>query len=152
MQIGPGISQIDMLPRVIAPLYGAILLHGVVTSSLVARSNAEPEFRALAQGLCEGTQINRVLSMLGKDYSLPIQMMCDNQAAISIAKNPVHPDRTKHVEIDRNFISEKVDQVVHLNYVPTKQQIVDILTKPSPRPNFEDLNSKLGLYNIYYPP
>lgn len=35
-------------------------------------------------------------------------MMCDNQAAISIAKNPVHPDRTKHVEIDRNFISEKL--------------------------------------------
>ncbi|RVW94082.1 Copia protein [Vitis vinifera] len=91
--------------------------------SVVARSSAEAEYRALAQGI-----------------------------SISIAKNPVHHDRTKHVEIDRHFITEKVtSETVKLNYVPTKHQTADILTKALPRPNFEDLTCKLGLYDIYSP-
>ncbi|RVW36998.1 Retrovirus-related Pol polyprotein from transposon TNT 1-94 [Vitis vinifera] len=76
--------------------------------SVVARSSAEAEYRALAQGICEGIWIKRVLSELGQTSSSPILMMCDNQAAISIAKNPVYHDKTKHVEIDRHFITEKV--------------------------------------------
>ncbi|RVX04688.1 Retrovirus-related Pol polyprotein from transposon RE1 [Vitis vinifera] len=56
--------------------------------SVVARSSAEAEYRALAQGICEGIWIKRVLSELGQTSSSPILMMCDNQAAISIAKNP----------------------------------------------------------------
>ncbi|RVW48104.1 Retrovirus-related Pol polyprotein from transposon RE1 [Vitis vinifera] len=119
--------------------------------SVVARSSAEAEYRALAQGICEGIWIKRVLSELGQTSSSPILMMCDNQAAISIAKNPVHHDRTKHVEIDRHFITEKVtSETVKLNYVPTKHQTADILTKALPRPNFEDLTCKLGLYDIYF--
>ncbi|RVW12470.1 Retrovirus-related Pol polyprotein from transposon RE1 [Vitis vinifera] len=117
--------------------------------SVVARSSAEAEYRALAQGICEGIWIKRVLSELGQTSSSPILMICDNQAAISIAKNPVHHDRTKHVEIDRHFITEKVtSETVKLNYVPTKHQTADILTKALPRPNFEDLTCKLGLYDI----
>ncbi|RVW34590.1 Retrovirus-related Pol polyprotein from transposon RE1 [Vitis vinifera] len=120
--------------------------------SVVARSSAEAEYRALAQGICEGIWIKRVLSELGQTSSSPILMMCDNQATISIAKNPVHHDRTKHVEIDRHFITEKVtNETVKLNYVPTKHQTADILTKALPRPNFEDLTCKLGLYDIYSP-
>ncbi|RVX07414.1 Retrovirus-related Pol polyprotein from transposon RE1 [Vitis vinifera] len=120
--------------------------------SVVARSSAEAEYRALAQGICEGIWIKRVLSELGQTSSSPILMMCDNQAAISIAKNPVHHDRTKHIEIERHFITEKVtSETVKLNYVPTKHQTVDILTKALPRPNFKDLTCKLGLYDIYSP-
>ncbi|RVW54243.1 Retrovirus-related Pol polyprotein from transposon RE1 [Vitis vinifera] len=108
--------------------------------SVVARNSAEAEYRALAQGICEGFGYKRVLSELGQTSSSPILMMCDNQTAISIAKNPVHHDRTKHVEIDRHFITEKVtSETVKLNYVPTKHQTADILTKALPRPNFEDL-------------
>ncbi|RVW28219.1 Retrovirus-related Pol polyprotein from transposon RE1 [Vitis vinifera] len=120
--------------------------------SVVARSSAEVEYRALTHGICEGIWIKRVLSELGQTSSSPILMMCDNQAAISIAKNPVHHDRTKHVKIDRHFITEKVtSETVKLNYVPTKHQTADILTKALPRPNFEDLTCKLGLYDIYSP-
>ncbi|KAH9699990.1 protein kinase domain-containing protein [Citrus sinensis] len=120
--------------------------------SVVARSSAEAEFRALANGICEGIWIKRVLKELGVCSPSSILMRCDNQAAISIAKNPVHHDRTKHVEIDRHFISEKVTSgSVELKYIPTRQQIADILTKALPRPNFEDLSNKLGLYDIHTP-
>jgi len=38
---------------------------------------------------------------------------CYNKAAINIANNSVQHDRTKHVEIDRFFIKERL--VEHLN-------------------------------------
>jgi len=34
---------------------------------------------------------------------------CDNKSVISIAHNPVQRDQTKHVEIDRHFIKEKLN-------------------------------------------
>ncbi|KAK2970304.1 hypothetical protein RJ640_027163 [Escallonia rubra] len=55
-------------------------------------------------------------------------------SAISIAKNPVHQDRTKHIEIDRHFIKEKIEQgVIEVDYTPTWQQTADVLTKAIPR-------------------
>ena len=36
-------------------------------------------------------------------------VFCDNLVAISIAKNLIHHDKTKHVEIDRHFIKEKIE-------------------------------------------
>ena len=72
--------------------------------------------------------------------------MC-NQVVISIAKNPVHHDQTKHVEIDHHFIKEKIEEMmISLVYTPTTLQIVDILTKALFKTNFEDLRSKLGTW------
>ena len=119
---------------------------------VVSRSSAEAEYRALALGICEGMWIQRVLSKLGVSIEKPITMLCDNQAAISIAKNPVHHDRTKRIEIDWHFILEKVEKaIVQLVYIPTRSQTADILTKALPRTNFEELNHKLCMYNIYNP-
>lgn len=119
---------------------------------VVSRSSAESEFRALALGICEGMWIQRLLKELGVELLNPIKMFCDNQAAISIAKIPVHHDKTKHIDIDRHFISEKIEKkIVQLIYTPTKAQTAEILTKALPRTNFEDLSHKLGMYNIYNP-
>ncbi|KAL8118242.1 hypothetical protein AgCh_015962, partial [Apium graveolens] len=105
---------------------------------VVARSSAEAEFRALALGICEGIWLRRLLKDLRIGTS--IKIMCDNQSAIAIAKNPVHHDRTKHVEIDRHFINEKIEsKIISLNYVPSKQQAADILTKALFRRNLNEL-------------
>lgn len=117
---------------------------------VVSRSSAEAEFRAMALGICEGIWLERLMRELGILTSEPMKVFCDNQSAINIANNPVHHDRTKHVEIDRHFIKEKIENgTVSLLYTPTSQQIADILTKALPRKNFEDLSTKLGLINIY---
>jgi len=38
-----------------------------------------------------------------------MSLYCDNTSAIAIVNNPVQHDRTKHVEIDRHFIKQKLE-------------------------------------------
>lgn len=120
--------------------------------SVVARSSAEAEFRSLAHGICEAIWIKRLFSDLKIPVSLPIKIYCDNKAAISIAHNPVLHDRTKHIEVDKHFIKEKIESgVICVPYVPTAQQIADILTKGLHKGHFELLVSKLAMEDIYKP-
>ena len=81
-----------------------------------------------------------------------MKLYCDNKSAVSIAHNLVHHDKTKHVEVDRHFIKEKIDNgTICMTYIPTKEQTADVLTKSSNKPNFEDVVNKLGMTNIYIP-
>ncbi|GAV83562.1 hypothetical protein CFOL_v3_27008 [Cephalotus follicularis] len=117
---------------------------------VVARSSAEAEFRALAHGICEGVWLRRLHSELSIPYNSPMRLYCDNKVAVSIAQNPVHHDCTKHVEVDRHFIKEKIeDGTVYLTYIPTREQTTDILTKNLYKSFFGNLVSKLGMINIY---
>ena len=44
----------------------------------------------------------------------------DNKAVIAIVHNPVFHDRTKHVEVDKHFIKEKIEEgIICMPYVPT---------------------------------
>jgi hypothetical protein len=59
-----------------------------------------------------------------------MNVWCDNKYAISIAKSPVQHDRTKHVEIDRFFIKEKLDAgIIKVEHVSSGQQLANCLTE-----------------------
>jgi hypothetical protein len=60
---------------------------------------------------------------------LPL-LHCDNQAALTIASNPVLYQRSKRIGICYHFTRNAIqtDQVA-TTYIPTKQQIADMLTK-----------------------
>lgn len=114
-------------------IWGNLVTWRSKKQTVVSRSSAAPEFKAMAHGICEGIWLKRLLKELRIQDEEPLHMFCDNPATISIAKNPVHHDRTKHVEIDHHFIKEKLKNgVILLQYTPTKCQIADILTKTLP--------------------
>ncbi|KAA0060113.1 Retrovirus-related Pol polyprotein from transposon TNT 1-94 [Cucumis melo var. makuwa] len=72
------------------------------------------------------------------------------KGSISIANNPVQHDITKHVEIDRHFIKERLDNgSIHIPYIPSSYQDDDVLTKGLLRQSFDSCVSKLGLIDIY---
>nr|GFB61190.1 probable leucine-rich repeat receptor-like protein kinase At1g35710 [Tanacetum cinerariifolium] len=98
--------------------------------SVVSRSSAEAEYRAMASTVSEVLWVRWFLSELWVDTSSPTPLFCDNQAAHHIANNPVFHERTKHVEMDCYFVHERVDskEIVPM-HISSKLQIVDLLTK-----------------------
>lgn len=49
------------------------------------------------------------MTEVGVDVKLPMDMHCDNQAAIQISSNPVfHEERTMNMEVDCHFVRDKV--------------------------------------------
>ena len=49
---------------------------------VVARSSAEAKFRGMAHGVCELLWIRNILRDLGIEYATPMNLHCDNKAAI----------------------------------------------------------------------
>ncbi|KAA3483780.1 Kinesin-related protein 11 [Gossypium australe] len=88
--------------------------------------------------------VKRLLSELKVNSKKPIKMLFDNQATINVARNLVHHDQTKHIEIDQHFIYEKIENSIEqLMYLSSRFQTINILTKVLPRINFEDLCHRL---------
>ena len=102
--------------------------------------------------MCELLWLKQLVGEIGVKEEMPMKMYCDNKTAINISHNPVHHDQTKHVEVDKHFIKEKVeDGTICMVYVPTNKQVADVLTKRLSRRSFKQLINKLGMFNLYNP-
>ena len=84
-------------------------------------SSAEAEFSGIAKGVTEILQLRKLLDDLGFSQTKPCKLYCENEVAIGISENPGQHDRTKHVEVERHFIKEKLEKkVISLPSVTSK--------------------------------
>ncbi|KAK2437071.1 putative mitochondrial protein [Trifolium repens] len=98
--------------------------------NVVARSSAEAEYRAMALVTCELIWLKQLLKELQFENAKPMTLICDNQAALHIASNPVFHERTKHIEIDCHFVREKIESGdIVTNFVNSNDQLADVFTK-----------------------
>jgi hypothetical protein len=93
------------------------------------------------------TEISWITSFLSELHMLPHQppvLWCDNLGATFLAANPVFHARTKHIELDYNFVREKVaNQHLIVKFICSADQIGDFFTKSLPRARFALLRDKL---------
>ncbi|GAV74096.1 hypothetical protein CFOL_v3_17577, partial [Cephalotus follicularis] len=117
--------------------------------TVVARSSSEAEYRAMAQGVCELLCLKLLLKDLGIIHERSMRLYCNNKDTTNIAHNPVQHDRTKHIEIDRHFIKEKLDQkLICTPFVSSENQLADVFTKRLSCKQFNCIVCKLGMRKL----
>jgi hypothetical protein len=85
-----------------------------------------------------------LLADIGFKQHEPTTLFEDNVACMKMATNQVVSARNKHLEMKMHFVRGKVEAGdVRLEYISTKKQRADILTKNLPRPAFELFRSLL---------
>ena len=135
--------------------YSTYLGHNLVTwrskkQNVMARSSAEAKFRSMVLGICELLWLKIILEDLKITWETPMRLYCDNKSAINIAHNPIQHDRTKHNEVARHFIKEKLDNgLICTPFLSTKRQLADVLTKGLSTATFQTIVGKLGMKNIH---
>lgn len=109
----------------------------------VALSTTEAEFVAACDATKEILWLQQLMIDLGED-SKCVTLLVDNQSAIKLINNPVYHKRTKHIDVKYNFIREKAESgLIKVNYVPSKSQFADILTKTLPTQVFTGLRDNI---------
>ena len=97
----------------------------------VAASTTEAEYMATAVAAKEALWVKKLMKDLGVSETGPIRVSCDNQAALSLLKDPIGHSRTKHIDIMHHFARERVmRKELAFVYCSSEENIADVLTKP----------------------
>ena len=86
-----------------------------VKQQCVSLSTAESEYVALAGATQEAVWLGQLLGDFQVKNTFPMLMHEDNIAAISIASNPSHHPKTKHISIKFHYVRDQVLKV-HLQF------------------------------------
>jgi hypothetical protein len=71
---------------------------------------------------------------------------CDNHSCIKLLETPIFHDWSKHIEIRDHFIRDMVKKgAVQLQFIPTKEQLADIFTKPLVKGKFVFFQDNVGV-------
>ena len=117
----------------------------------VALSSCEAEYMALKEAIKENLFIKGLFQEIKpiievNDYKT---LYTDSNSAIELAKNPTKHNRTKHIDIQYHFIRETVkNEQISLQYIPTKEQLANPLTKPVDTQELSIFRDKIGLRSI----
>lgn len=86
----------------------------------------------------------KVATSCASSPSLPCTVLTDNQSSLAMCLNDVHHSRSKHISIRHHFIRECVRSGdVRMQWVDTKAQCADILTKALDVEAFERLKARV---------
>ena len=117
--------------------------HVVVLSSTKAEYIAQMHMAKEVLWLCS------FLQELRSTPDDPLILNCDNQGVIALAKDNKFHTCTKHIDMHYHFICEAVeDGKVVVQYIPTRDNISDIFTKPLTKAKFQELTELLRLHTI----
>jgi hypothetical protein len=128
-------------------LGGSLIAWKTKKQTAVSRSSTEAELRAIASATAEVKWLRWLLEDFGVSAAAtPTLLSSDSTGAISIARDPVRHELSKHIGVDAFFSRAAVqDEVIALQYVPSELQLVDFFTKPQSRAQHGLFISKLSV-------
>jgi hypothetical protein len=110
----------------------------------VATSTTTAETDALYHGVLDHTWTRNLLQELGQDRGRAV-WYCDNQAAVAIVNSSKNVDKVRHELVKVQYLREKVEKMISVEYISTDKMIADVLTKQLPRQKFLESRVQLGL-------
>ncbi|GKB99963.1 ribonuclease H-like domain-containing protein, partial [Tanacetum coccineum] len=112
--------------------------------SVLAKSSAEAEYRAMNIVTCEVIWIMKIMNELNVKVALPVTVNCDNSSII-------HHERTKHFEIELFFLREKVvARIIKTVKVKSEENMADIFTKGLSVVDHNKFCNMLKLKDLYH--
>uniref|UniRef100_A0A6V7J2D0 Reverse transcriptase Ty1/copia-type domain-containing protein n=1 Tax=Bracon brevicornis TaxID=1563983 RepID=A0A6V7J2D0_9HYME len=131
----------------------AFILGGCVISwesrkqRTVALSSTGAEYMALNEATKEAVHLQRFLVEMGFTNLAKGILMCDNNGALKLAKNPVFHNRTKHIDVKHHAVRDIINSNSgpKLEYISTNDMGADILTKGLAKPKHNKCLEILGI-------
>lgn len=113
----------------------------------VSTSTTEAEFLAFLYNAKEAIWISSLLFQVGYTNKLEcLKILGDNKAAIELTKNPIFHAKTKHIDVAVHYVRELVeDNRITIDYVQTKVQLADCLTKCLAKQQQQHLCELMGI-------
>ena len=104
---------------------------------VVALSTTEAEYMALTEAVKEAIWLKGLAEELGFPQGT-VEVYSDSQSAIALAKNAVHHEQTKHIDIRLHFIGDIIAEgLVKVVKIASECNPADIFTKVLPMDKFE---------------
>ena len=116
----------------------------------VSTSTTEAEYLALLYNAKEAVWISELLFEIGYTERVEcLKIYCDNKATIELTKNPVFHARTKHIDTAAHYVRELVeDGRIKIEYINTKYQLADCLTKCLGRQQYQNFIKLMGIEGL----
>ena len=89
--------------------------------------------------------LQRLCSCIGLVQQV-VRIECDSQSVIFLAKNPAYHSKTKHIDVQYNFVRDMIEEKkVSLMKVDTLKNVADLLTKSVSTENFSWCRGSMGI-------
>jgi hypothetical protein len=116
--------------------------------SFITISTTEAEFVAAVSAGQEILWLHHLFTELGLVINSPSTLHINNMSALSIAHNPEHHGRMKHLDLRFYWLRDEIEKVtIRVQHISTNKMPADVLTKSLPRQKLIEMLPMLGLIN-----
>jgi Reverse transcriptase (RNA-dependent DNA polymerase) len=132
-------------------MYGGAVSWSSKKQPTAAASTMDAEYQACGAVAREGLSLIKALdelALLCSDFPItgPLQIFCDNKAAISLCADRKEGQRVKHIDIIHHFARDHVNSgELQFLYCKSEDNVSDCLTKALAKPAFDVCLVGLGM-------
>ena len=116
------------------------------TQQRVSTSTSEAEYIGVYEAGKQAKWMTSWYTELNQFYDLPITVYCDNEAAVTLAKNANGHSKIKHISMKAHWIREIVEaKEVLVKGISSEENVTDIFMKALHCPKHEKFVNMMGM-------